>query len=61
LSDVGAALQAAALDAVTILHACLLDSSPSIRIRAAVAILNLKSSEEMNDLENRVRALELRR
>jgi hypothetical protein len=46
-------LQAAASDAVAVLHASLFDASPSTRIRAAEVILNLGTvSAEIEDLES---------
>jgi hypothetical protein len=54
-------LQAAAADAVAILHAGLWDGSASTRIRTAVAILNLAISEEIKGLENRLSVLERRK
>ena len=52
LEKVAARLQAAAIDAVTVLHAGLFDGSPSTRIRGAEVILNLGTiSAEIEDLE----------
>ena len=57
-----AKLQAAAASSVATLHASLFDGSPSTRIRAASAILNLTiTAAEITDLEKRLRALERRR
>lgn len=54
-----ARLRAAAIDAVAVLSAGLLDSTPAIRIRAAVAILNLGTiATEIEELENRLIVLE---
>ena len=60
-AEIAAKLQPAALDAVIILHAALYDRSSSTRIRAARAILDLRISLEIGDLENRLRALEQRK
>ncbi len=55
-------LQAVAKDAVATLHAGLFNPSPSVRIRAALAILNLgKDFEKISDLESRLSALERRK
>lgn len=57
--EVTSKLEAAAADAVTVLHAALFDSSASTRIRAAVAILNFGMiSEESRDLDSRLAQLE---
>lgn len=57
-----ARLQASAAGAVATLQRSLFDGSPSTRIRAASAILNLTvTAAEITDLEKRLRALERRR
>jgi hypothetical protein len=57
-----AKLQAAADSSVATLHASLFDGSPSTRIRAASAILNLAITfTEIRDLEKRLSALERRK
>ena len=56
---VSAKLQAAAVDAVTTLHAGLFEGPPSTRIRAALAIVSLATtSMEITDLECRLNTLE---
>jgi len=60
--EVAARLEAAAIDAVTIFHAGLLDGSESTRIRAAAAILSFGTIfAEIHDLKSRVGALEKRK
>ena len=60
--QVVAELEAAAAGAVGTLKAGLFCGSPSTRIRAALAILNLTiTSVEIRDLQNRLSALERRR
>ncbi len=57
-----AKLQAAAADAVAILHAGLFEGTPATKIRAALAIVNLATTfVEMKDLEGRLVALERRK
>ena len=57
--NVRAKLQAAAGSSVATLHASLFDGSPSTRIRAASAILNLATTlTKIGDLEKRLSALE---
>ena len=57
-----AKLQAAAAGAVATLHAGMFCGSGSTRIRAAAAILNLTiTSTQIEDLSERVRALERRK
>jgi hypothetical protein len=62
LENVLANLQAAAAISVATLRGSLFDGSPSTRIRAASAILNLAiTSMEIQDLEKRLSALERRK
>ncbi|MGO9450852.1 MAG: hypothetical protein ACLQDV_07365 [Candidatus Binataceae bacterium] len=57
--EVAARLQASSIEAVDTLRAALFDSSAAVRIRAAVAILNLGTiAAERRELEDRVAALE---
>lgn len=59
LDEAVRALSSAARDAVDVLHASLTDDSPSIRLRAAVALLGaLPSITEHVALEERIAALE---
>lgn len=61
LAEASAALGAAARDAVSVLHAALADDSPTIRVRAAVALLNaLPSIAEHVELAARISDLEAR-
>jgi hypothetical protein len=60
--EVLAKLQAAAADAVTVLHAGLFEGPPSTRIRAALAIVKLGITfAEVRNLESRLSMLELRK
>ena len=59
---VSAKLQAAAVDAVAVLHAGLFEGPPSTRIRAASAIINLAIIRaEISELESHIIALERRK
>lgn len=60
--EVTAKLHAAADDAVATLHAGLFEGSPSTRLRAAWAIVNLATTyAELGDLKRRLGALERRK
>jgi hypothetical protein len=62
LEKVLAKLQAAAASSVATLYASLFDGSPSTRIRAASAILNLAITfTDIRDLEKRLSTLERRK
>jgi hypothetical protein len=59
IDEVVAKLQAAADDAVVVLHASLFDCSAAVRIRAALAILDLGMISTMaRELERRISELE---
>jgi len=59
LDEAQRALQAASTAAAQSLVATLADPSPSVRIRAAIAVLDLGKQIALDDLEGRLAALEL--